>query len=157
VNKQLIYHTIVPKYNANVSTDFRIDPNFDLKVSFLFDHFQKLSTPWIVVYDSVGRKSLKKLDIVFTHDQYEILKVDFKTKCEIITTFPHVFLLLIFCSFSQMVPNSLVLTQLTLPCEDLSWNIIGNLFKKKIYRWAYKSCLLPQCWVIWSCCSPCSM
>jgi hypothetical protein len=85
MNKQVIYHTIVPKYNANVSTDFRIDPNFDLKVSFLFDHFQKLSTPWIVVYDSVGRKSLKKLDIVFTHDQYEILKVDFKAKCEMLT------------------------------------------------------------------------
>jgi hypothetical protein len=82
INKQIIYHALVPKFNPNISTDFRIDPNFDLKVSFIFDHYQKLASPWLVVFDSIGRRSLRKVDVYFTHDEFEILKVEFKTKCK---------------------------------------------------------------------------
>eukprot|EP01040_Poterioochromonas_malhamensis_P010785 gene10785-11756_t len=73
--KQVVFHATVPKYDPNITTNYRININHDLKVSFLFDHIQKLSTPWITVFDSIGRKSLKKLEITFIHDEFEIVKV----------------------------------------------------------------------------------
>lgn len=80
--KQVVFHATVPKYDPNITTNYRININHDLKVSFLFDHIQKLSTPWITVFDSIGRKSLKKLEITFIHDEFEIVKVLYTSTCK---------------------------------------------------------------------------
>jgi hypothetical protein len=97
--KQIVFHTTVPKYNVNITTDYRIDPNHDLKISFLFDHYSKLSTSWITVFDSVARKSLKKLDVYFVHDEFEIVKVYYTTKCNSSSRFHEVLCLMLYLCF----------------------------------------------------------
>ena len=58
----------------------RINPNSDLKISFTFDR-SKLSVPSVTVFDSKNRISLKKIIITFTHDEFELVRVDFKPLC----------------------------------------------------------------------------
>jgi hypothetical protein len=75
-----IFHTVIPKFSEN-ATDFRINPRSDLKVSFTFLG-NKLSVPWVIVYSAKDRVSLKKLEIVFTRDEFEVVRVDIKKTCK---------------------------------------------------------------------------
>lgn len=75
-----IFHTMLPKYSQN-STEFRINPNSDLKLAFTFLG-NKLSIPWITVYSAKDRVSLKKLVITFTRDEFEVVRVDTERICK---------------------------------------------------------------------------
>lgn len=74
-----IYHVILPKKAENAS-DFRINPRSDLKVSFTFLG-NKLSIPWLTVYSAKDRMALKKLEIIFTRDEFEVVRVEAKKTC----------------------------------------------------------------------------
>ena len=75
-----IFHTSIPKQSTNAS-DYIINPNADLKISFTFLG-NKLTIPWITMYDSKERVSLKKLTITFTHDEFEIITLHYKSTCK---------------------------------------------------------------------------
>jgi hypothetical protein len=79
-----IFHTVIPKFSEN-STDFRINPRSDLKVSFTFLG-NKLSVPWVIVYSAKDRVSLKKLEIIFTRDEFEVVRVDIKKTCKFVVS-----------------------------------------------------------------------
>lgn len=75
----------IPMDEKGLTTDFvnsRIPINLksDLKISLNFDN-SRLVTPWITIYDSIQRKSLKKLKVIFSHDEYEIIKITYETQC----------------------------------------------------------------------------
>mmetsp|Transcript_21372 Transcript_21372/g.29406 ORF Transcript_21372/g.29406 Transcript_21372/m.29406 type:complete len:221 (+) Transcript_21372:281-943(+) len=74
----VIFHSILPKFNPNSTHDNRINLKSDLKVSFNFDR-SKLSIPWITVFDSKSRVTLKKLVVTFTYDEFEVIRVSYKT------------------------------------------------------------------------------
>eukprot|EP00598_Pedospumella_elongata_P017038 CAMPEP_0184993464 /NCGR_PEP_ID=MMETSP1098-20130426/45667_1 /TAXON_ID=89044 /ORGANISM="Spumella elongata, Strain CCAP 955/1" /LENGTH=194 /DNA_ID=CAMNT_0027519303 /DNA_START=97 /DNA_END=681 /DNA_ORIENTATION=+ len=69
-----IFHVTIPKFAKN-ATEYRINPRNDLKVSFTFLG-NKLSLPNIQVYNAKERVALKKLVVTFTHDEFEVVKVD---------------------------------------------------------------------------------
>ena len=76
VPDNFIYHSIVPNSNSS-----RINLNSDLKVSFSFDR-NKLNIPWLTIYDSRNRLTLHKLVVTFTHDEFEIVRIDYKPICK---------------------------------------------------------------------------
>ena len=80
ITESHIYHTILPTASENAS-DFRINPRNDLKVAFTILG-NKLSIPWIPVYSAKDRASLKKLEIVFTRDEFEVVRVDVRKTCK---------------------------------------------------------------------------
>lgn len=56
-----------------------VNPSEDVKLSLTFaDH--KLILPWTVVFDAAKRKSLQKLTIIFSHDQFDVEGIDFRTE-----------------------------------------------------------------------------
>jgi len=63
----------------------KLNPNQDLKFTLSFSG-DKLLTPWTVLYDSVGRRTLNKLIITFEHDEFDVLRLksELKCKCNII-------------------------------------------------------------------------
>jgi len=75
-----IFHVTIPKFAKN-ATEYRINPRNDLKVSFTFLG-NKLSLPNIQVYNAKERVALKKLVITFTHDEFEVVKVDIEKTCK---------------------------------------------------------------------------
>lgn len=75
-----IFHVTIPKYSKN-ATDYRINPRNDLKVSFTFLG-NKLSLPNVPVYIAKERLALKKLIVTFTHDEFEVVKVDTEKICK---------------------------------------------------------------------------
>jgi len=75
-----IFHTSIPKKSIN-SSDYIINPDADLKISFIFLG-NKLTIPWITMYDSKAKVSLKKLIITFTHDEFEIINLHYKSICK---------------------------------------------------------------------------
>ena len=84
--REVDFHINVEEKKLNVSmyllrlSGTRINPNSDLKISFTFDR-SKLSVPSVTVFDSKNRISLKKIIITFTHDEFELVRVDFKPLC----------------------------------------------------------------------------
>lgn len=74
-----IFHAVLPKLVENAS-DYRINPRSDLKVSFTFLG-NKLSIPWLTVYSSKDRVSLQKLVVIFTRDEFEVVRIDTKKTC----------------------------------------------------------------------------
>ena len=59
----------------------RVNPDEDVKISLTFaDH--KLILPWTVVFDAARRRSLKRLVVTFSHDQFEVEGIEYKTECE---------------------------------------------------------------------------
>lgn len=83
VEDTAIVHATVPQGVAN-ATNYRINPNFDFKVSLSFD-YHRVAVPWFVVYDAQQRRTLKKLKVTFTRDEFEIVKVDYEPICETIS------------------------------------------------------------------------
>lgn len=75
-----IFHASIPRLSVN-SSEYRINPLEDLKVSLNFNG-NKLSIPWITVYNSKEKVSLKKLTVIFTHDQFEIVRLQHITTCK---------------------------------------------------------------------------
>jgi hypothetical protein len=75
-----IFHVSIPKYAEN-STDYRINPKRDLKVAFTFMG-NKLSIPWVSVYNAEEKVSMKKLIITFTHDEFELVRIRYTPKCK---------------------------------------------------------------------------
>jgi hypothetical protein len=61
--------------------DFRVNPEVDFRVTLAFAS-HKLQLPWITVFDAAQRRSLQKLEVVFLHDAYEVVKVDFQSTCK---------------------------------------------------------------------------
>lgn len=59
-----------------------VNPEEDVKVSLTFaDH--KLILPWTIVFDSEKRRSLQKLIITFSHDQFDVESIEYKTECKL--------------------------------------------------------------------------
>jgi hypothetical protein len=73
-----VLHATIPKLSKNASSH-RIDITSDFKVSLAFDN-HKLVVPWITVFDSQKRRTLRKLIITFTKIDHEIIKVDHETE-----------------------------------------------------------------------------
>ena len=57
-----------------------VNPSEDVKFSLTFaDH--KLILPWTVVFDASKRRSLQKLTVMFSHDQFDVDGIEFETEC----------------------------------------------------------------------------
>ena len=78
--KRTLRETQLLSQSTNAS-DYIINLNADLKISFTFLG-NKLTIPWITMYDSKERVSLKKLTITFTHDEFEIITLHYKSTCK---------------------------------------------------------------------------
>ena len=59
----------------------KLNPEEDVKVSLTFAG-HKLLLPWVLLYDSKHRKSLSLLTVTFYHDDFEILRLGYKTTCK---------------------------------------------------------------------------
>jgi hypothetical protein len=92
-----IFHATIPRIAENAS-EFRINPRSDLKVSFTFLG-NKLSIPALTVYSSKDRVSLKKLEIIFTRDEFEVVRVDVRKTCK-----QPAELLACACAFTGLIP-----------------------------------------------------
>ena len=57
--------------------ELKIDPAEDIKLSLAFAN-SKLAIPWIVLYDAKAKKSIEKLSVIFSHDDFDVLAVQFK-------------------------------------------------------------------------------
>lgn len=79
IAESLIFHANVPKLRKN-DTIIRLNPSSDLKVSLAFDNHKHV-VPWITVFDSVKKRSLRKLSVIFTKDEYEIISVAYELEC----------------------------------------------------------------------------
>lgn len=78
-----IIHVPLPSdpQSQAVGRPARVNPDEDVKISLTFaDH--KLILPWTVVFDAARRRSLKRLVVTFSHDQFEVEGIEFKTECE---------------------------------------------------------------------------
>jgi hypothetical protein len=59
-----------------------VNPNEDVKFSLTFaDH--KLILPWSVVFDATKRRSLQKLIVTFSHDQFDVDGIEYQTECKL--------------------------------------------------------------------------
>ena len=59
-----------------------VNPNEDVKFSLTFaDH--KLILPWTVVFDANKRRSLQKLIVTFSHDQFDVDGIEYQTECKL--------------------------------------------------------------------------
>ena len=90
-----IFHTVIPKFSEN-STDYRINPRSDLKISFTFLG-NKLSIPWIAVYSAKDRISLKRLVIKFTRDEFEVVQVDVEKICKFFMFQTIYYIVILYC------------------------------------------------------------
>ena len=77
-----IYHVSLPKQSQN-SSDFKVNPSHDLKVSFTFMG-NKLSVPWTSIYNAKDKVSLKRLIITFTRDEFEVVRLKHRVVCKLL-------------------------------------------------------------------------
>lgn len=59
----------------------KLNPNQDLKFILSFSG-DKLLTPWTVLYDSLGRRTLNKLIVTFEHDEFDVIRLKAELKCK---------------------------------------------------------------------------
>ena len=84
-----------------------VNPNEDVKFSLTFaDH--KLILPWTVVFDAAKRRSLQKLVVTFSHDQFDVDGLEFHTECRRTSLPKFPFLLLASLSLANRPPPPLV-------------------------------------------------
>lgn len=83
IDESVVFHAEIPKFHVN-ATDYKINIKGDFKAILSFD-YNKFSTPWVTVYDAEQRRVLRRLKLTFTHDRYEILKVDYELVCKYCT------------------------------------------------------------------------
>jgi hypothetical protein len=80
VKDSSIIRVSLPSVDAN-EPEMRLIPTEDLKMSLTFES-NKLVLPWIVLFDSANKRSLKKLVITFAHDEYEVLRFRYELNCK---------------------------------------------------------------------------
>ena len=80
IMESVLFHADIPQANKTGSSLYTIDPQKDFKVSFIFGH--SIQIPWITVFNAEERKCLRKLIVTFTRDEFEVLKVKYKTICK---------------------------------------------------------------------------
>ena len=78
--ESVVLHANIPKYKEN-STEYQIDPSKDVKVSLSFDG-NKLLIPWIPIYEAKMRRTMRKLVITFTIDEFEIIRLRHTVICK---------------------------------------------------------------------------
>jgi hypothetical protein len=104
VSESFITICNLPVASSQISTSYRIDPNHDLKVSLSFA-VNKFIIPWIIVFDANKRVSLRKLTIIFTRDEFDIVGVRFETICKFLIIFIFIIYVLMFkiCKFKTKI------------------------------------------------------
>jgi hypothetical protein len=65
--------SITPSSSGDSSQGRKANSAADVKTSFTFAN--SLQVPWTVVYDAKRKRSLSKLVLIFSHDKYDIVKV----------------------------------------------------------------------------------
>lgn len=85
VKSSSVMRVTLPRETDN-SPEMKLNPSEDLKVSITFEN-NKLVLPWVVLYDATNRRSLRKLVITFSHDEFEILRFRHQLVCEYIPEF----------------------------------------------------------------------
>lgn len=92
--ESVVLHVNIPKYKQN-STEYRIDPTKDVKVSLSFDG-NKLLIPWIPIYEAKMRRTMRKLVITFTIDEFEIIRLRHNVICKCLSFVPCTILIVTF-------------------------------------------------------------
>lgn len=72
--------TVLPR-KSETEPEMKLNPKEDVKISMVFAG-SKLVIPLILLFDSKHRRSLKSLTVIFSHDDFDITKVEFKTLCK---------------------------------------------------------------------------
>lgn len=80
--ESVVLHANIPKYKEN-STEYQIDPTKDVKVALSFDG-NKLMIPWIPIYEANMRRTMRKLVITFTIDEFEIIRLRHSVICKLL-------------------------------------------------------------------------
>lgn len=76
-----ILHVSLPHEDEN-GPEMKLNPQEDVKFSITFDK-NKLIVPWTVLFDASKRRTLQKLVVTFSHDEFQILKVNYETVCKL--------------------------------------------------------------------------
>jgi hypothetical protein len=77
-----IFYAQLPKHKN--ATGYRVDPRHDVKVSLTFMG-NRMSIPWVNVFNAKERVTLKSLVVTFTHDEFEIVRLRYDTVCKLST------------------------------------------------------------------------
>lgn len=79
MEQEVVFHAPIP--SSQNSSSHRIDVNADFKIALAFDN-HKIMVPWVVVFDSTKKRTLRKLILTFTTDDHEIISVDHELECK---------------------------------------------------------------------------
>lgn len=79
MEQEVVFHAPIP--SSQNSSSHRIDVNADFKIALAFDN-HKIMVPWVVVFDSAKKRTLRKLILTFTMDDHEIISVDHQLECK---------------------------------------------------------------------------
>ena len=63
------------------AAEMRLDPTEDVKISLTFSK-HKLVVPWTLLYDSKHKKSLLKLIVTFSHDDFDVISLKSESICK---------------------------------------------------------------------------
>lgn len=75
-----IVHVSLPHEEQN-GPEMRLNPEEDVKFSLSFDH-NKLLVPLTILYNAKTRRSLQQLVITFSHNEFDVLDVNFEPICK---------------------------------------------------------------------------
>lgn len=80
MSESVIYHVNLPRSSVN-SSETRLDVSSDLQVSIAIDNQEHILS-WITVFNSDKKQSIRKLRLVFTVDDMDIISVTYEAECE---------------------------------------------------------------------------
>ena len=75
VDNSFVFRAVTPNQKS------KIDTYKDFKLTLSFDR-HRLVLPWIVLYDSEARRSVRKLVVTFIHDEFEVVSIKHEIVCE---------------------------------------------------------------------------
>lgn len=78
----VVLHAPLPhEEKRNPEMLMALHPDEDVKISLTF-HENRLQIPWIVLFDAKSKRSLYKLTITFTHDEFDVLRLNYTLECK---------------------------------------------------------------------------
>ena len=80
IRDSTIIRVTLPRDSDN-SPEMKLNPSEDVKVSLTFDN-SKLAIPWIVLFDAANRRTLRRIVVTFSHDEFEVLRLNYELQCK---------------------------------------------------------------------------
>lgn len=81
-----LLQTVLPR-RSEKEPEMKLNPKEDVKISMVFAG-SKLVIPLILLFDSKHKRSLKSLTVTFSHDDFDITKLEYETVCKFLISLP---------------------------------------------------------------------